>query len=479
MKRIILLCAIVSLIFSSGQSQAGWIQSLGQSERCISMGGACVAKADDYAAFYHNPAAATFDKVVIGGNLRLLDTTHVDLIDSAGNHSIDGTNTEGDIVYAPTLAGYIPISDNITFGIGFGAPFAITADWNNDDGIHRFSMSDQSLFVMDLTPTLAFKINDKLSFGIGLNIIVLKQLQIESLLPNSFGAALPPSLGGIGTVIPTTPDSPVMGSISLGTEGDVDMGIPPGDMDTSFDEYSITLGVQYKVSDRLNIGAVYRSKVDMSWKGDLTLDLSPAGMGVQTVGYNLEMDMPAHLQVGFAYDLIPNNLSVSMDLQKTFWSKADGLGTETIIRLDTPLLGFVNDLEVDYNAHDTLTARFGLEYRLNKHWSLLAGYAFDESIFDNQHVDILVYDSDRNIFSLGVSYETTTNNNEPDWNFHFGVQVTDYKKRTIAAGESQNLGGFSLPNLLDQDTLSFSENRDEFQYGGAILALGLSVQRSF
>jgi len=479
MKRIVLLGTAVSVIIGTGQAQAGWIQSLGQSERCISMGGACVAKADDYAAYYHNPAAATFDKVVVGGNLRLIDTTHVDLIDSAGSHSLDGTNTEGDIVYAPTFASYIPISEKITFGIGFGAPFAITADWNNDDGIHRFSMSDQSLFVMDLTPTLAFKVNEQLSFGVGLNIIVLKQLRIESLLPNSFGAALPPSLGGIGTVIPTTPDSPIMGAISLGTEGDIDMGIPPGDMDTSFDEYSITLGVQYKVNDRLNIGAVYRSKVDMSWNGDLTLDLSPAGMGSQTVAYNLEMDMPAHLQVGFAYDLIPGSLSLSMDVQNTFWSKADGLGTETIIRLDSPLLGFVNDLEVDYNAQDTLTVRLGLEYQLNQHWSLLAGYAFDESIFDNQHVDILVYDSDRNIFSLGVSYETTNNSNEPGWSFHLGAQLIDYKKRTIAVGESQNLGGFSLPNLLDQDTLSFSENRDQFQYGGAILALGLSVQRRF
>lgn len=479
MKRTVLLGTAVSMIFATGQSQAGWIQSLGQSERCISMGGACVAKKGDYSAYYHNPAAATFDTVVVGGNLRLLDTTHADLIDSAGNHSVDGSNTEGEIVYAPTLAGYIPLSETITFGIGFGAPFAITADWNNDDGIHRFNMSDQSLFVMDLTPTLAFKVNDKLSLGVGLNIIVLKQLRMESLLPNSFGAALPPALGGAGVVIPTTSDSPVMGSMSLSTEDDVNLGIPPDGMATSFDEYSITLGIQYQVTDRLNLGAVYRSKVDMSWDGDLTLDLSPAGLGSQTVGYDLDLDMPAHLQIGFSYDLVPDKLSLSMDLQNTFWSEADGLGTQTIIRFDDPLLGFVNDLEVDYNAQDTLTAKLGLEYRLDQNWSLLAGYAFDESIFDNQHVDILVYDSDRDIFSLGVSYETDADSNSPGWTLHLGAQLVNYRERNIAVGESQNLGGFSLPNLLDADTLSFSANRDEFQYGGSILALGFSMQRKF
>ena len=40
----------------------------------------------------------------------------------------------------------------------------------------------------------------------------------------------------------------------------------------------------------------------------------------------------------------------------------------------------------------------------------------------------------------------------------------------------KNLGGTTLPNLLDGDTLSFTPNRESFQYGGAIWAGAISMQ---
>lgn len=99
-------------------AQAEWIQSVGQSERCIAMGGACVARAGDYGAYYHNPAAAaSFSKPLIGGNFRILDTTRLDLRDSLGNQDIPKTNAEGKLALAPTVAGYFPWGDRITFGV--------------------------------------------------------------------------------------------------------------------------------------------------------------------------------------------------------------------------------------------------------------------------------------------------------------------------------------------------------------------------
>jgi len=472
------LCGAVFL--AAAPVNAGWIQSLGMSEQCIALGGACVAKEGDFAAFYHNPAAATsFKSTVIGGNLRSLDTTHVSLKDSGGSHSIDGTNTEGQVAIAPTFAVYMPISQDITLGLGIGAPFAITADWENDDGIHRFNMSDQSLFVIELSPNVAYKVNDKLSLGLSFNIVALKQLRTESLIPLSFGAALPPALGGAGVIIPTTADSPIIGSISTSTDGAFGLGIPPDEFETSFEEFSFTLGMQYQATDRLRLGAVYRSQTDMSFSGDLKLDINPAGLGEQTVAYELEFDMPGHVQIGAEYELIPDKLAWSVDGQWTNWASADGIGSTTKFEFDAPLLGFINDLQVDYEANNTMTFRTGLEYKFNERITLMAGYAFDESIFDDQYVDILVYDSDRNIFSLGLSYDLRANANESGWIWTAGMQITDYKDRKIEVGESQNLGGFSLPNLLDADTLSFSANRDTFEYGGAILAFGMSVQYNF
>ena len=300
MKATTLACLCLLAASAHGE----WIQTVGLSERCIALGGACVAKADDYGAYYHNPAAATaFEKALIGGNFRILDTTRLDLRDSAGNQSVPKTNAEGKVAIAPTLAGYFPLRDRITFGIGLGAPFAITADWDNDEGMHRYNMSEQALFVLDLTPTIAFAVNERLSLGVGLNLVALKHLRLETLIPQSFGAALPPALGGAGVVIPTTPDSPVIGSITLETDGDVGLGIPPDQFAFVLDEFALTLGAQYRASDRLTLGAVYRSQTDSSWEGDVTLEI---GGVPQTVGFDLDLDLPGHLQAGFAYDLIPD-----------------------------------------------------------------------------------------------------------------------------------------------------------------------------
>lgn len=465
------LCLLAAL------AQGEWIQSVGQSERCIAMGGACVARAGDYGAYYHNPAAAaSFEKPLIGGNFRILDTTRLDLRDSLGNQDIPKTNTEGKLALAPTVAGYIPWGDRVTFGVGLGAPFAISADWDNGEGLHRYNMSEQALFVLELTPTAAFEVNERLSVGVGLNVIVLKHLKLEALIPLSFGAALPPALGGAGAIIPTTPDSQIIGSIALETDGDANLGIPPDDFATAFDEFALTLGVQYQATDRLRLGAVYRSGTDSEWDGDLTLEIG--GMP-QTVGFDLDLDLPAHLQVGFAYEVVPGELDWSVDLQWTRWSEADGIGSPAVIGFDAPLVGFINDLELDYDGDDAMTFRTGLEYRLGPRWSLMAGYARDGAIFDDSRVDILTYDSDRNIVSAGAVWDCRDPASGSGWMLMGGVQAMLYESRKIRTGESQNLGGVSLPNLLDGDTLSFTANRGEFEYGGAIWAVSLSFQYGF
>lgn len=466
-----------SLCLLATAAHGEWIQSVGLSERCIALGGACVAKADDYGAYYHNPAAAAaFERALIGGNFRILDTTNLDLKDSAGNQSIPKTNTEGKIAIAPTLAGYFPFRDRMTFGIGLGAPFAISADWDNGEGLHRYNMSEQALFVLDLTPTVAFEANERMSLGIGLNVVVLKHLRLEALIPQSFGAALPPQLGGAGAIIPTAPDSPIIGSITLDTDGDLHLGIPPDEFSTSFDEFALTLGVQYQVDERLTLGAVYRTKTDAGWDGDVVLEIG--GMP-QSVGFDLDLDLPGHLQAGVAYDLIPGRLGWSLDLQWTRWSDADGIGSPAIIEFGAPLVGFINDLELDYSGDDTLTIRTGLEYRLGERWTLLGGYARDGAIFDDSRVDILTYDSDRNILSAGVVYDRRNPQSERGWTLIGGLQAMMYENRKIETGESQNLGGLSLPNLLDADTLSFTANRGDFAYGGTIWAASFSFQFSF
>lgn len=459
---------------------ANYIETAGNDEECTSVGNACVAREGSMGSFYSNPAAITdFERPRIGVNLRVLDTRSLDLIDSGGARDIPGTNTKGDLAVSPTLAGYLPISDKVVVGMGIGAPYAITADWGNDSGIHRYNMSDQALFILDLAPTVGLQVTDKLSVGVSVSITALKHLRTETLIPDSFGAALPPALGGAGVVIPTTPNSPTIGSITLNTRNDFAIGLPPDNLQAEFGEAALVLGLRYDVSDALTIGLAARTETKTDFKGNATLAIP--GLGVdQTVPFNLTLDMPGHIRGGFAFRPMPGT-ELSAEIQQTFWSSAQGFGnTPAVIEFGTPLLGFINDLQINYDANDATTLRFGVSQALSSAFQLRAGHAWEESIFPDSNVDILTYDSDRNVFSLGGRFDTRRGDNtKPGWIFNASFQLIDYAERVINAGESQNLGGVSLPNLPDADTLSFVANRDTFTYGGAIKAFSLGVQYAF
>lgn len=463
-------------LFAAVPARAQYIQTMGVDENCTAVGGACTALEPSLGSYYQNPSAiADLKRPLIGVNLRAIDTTNLDLIDSAGNHDIPRTNTKGKYAVAPTLAFYTPIMKNVTVGIGVGAPFAITADWTNKDGIHRYDMSDQSLFILDVSPTIGIKLTDRLSIGASASITAFRHLTTETLIPDSFGAALPAALGGANTIIPTTPTSPIIGSISLNTKRNFHIGLPPNDMETAFDSVAGVFGLQYKLSDTVTLGLMGRTRTKNTFHGDAGLVVGGIS---QTSPFSLRLDMPGHIQFGIAARITPTTL-VSIDYQRTFWSDAVGFGSPAQIKFSTPLLGFINKLEVNYKAHDTSNIHMGVQQQFSPRMTLMAGYAFNQSIFPSDAVDILTYDSNRHIFSTGLRYDMRKDQTKSGLILTGSFQWVQYEKRLIATGQSANLGGVSLPNLTAADTLSFTSNRSPFTFGGSIRSLSLALQYVF
>ena len=478
MKRILktAACAGVALFGFAGTAHAQYIESLGNDENCVAVGGACTALEGSLGSYSVNPAAATtFDRPRVGFNARILDTRNLDLIDSGGNHNIDGTNTKGDVAIAPTIAAYLPLSRRLTVGIGIGAPYAITANWGNADGIHRYDMSDQALFILDVAPTISYKVSDRLSIGATLSVTAFKHLRTQTLIPDSFGAALPPALGGAGAIIPTTPTSPIIGSITLNTDRDFHIGLPPDNMEAAFNEAALILGARYKPLPGVTIGISGRTRTKTVFHGTTTLVV---GGTTQSSPFSLRLDMPGHLQAGIAVQTTPR-LLLSADWKRIFWSDAVGLGSAAVVKFEQPLLGFIDDLQLDYRARDTDTFSFGAQYKLIPPLTLMAGYSRSGSVFPKDRVDILTYDSGRNIYSGGLRFDTRPDGQGKGWIFAASFQWIQYDKRSFATGESANLGGVSLPVLLDANTLSFGPNRSPFQFGGNIRAVSFGIQRAF
>ncbi len=463
--------ALVAGAFAAlgGGARADWIQTTGLGVRSSALGGAVTARSVGFDAFYTNPAgAAGFERPFVGGALKLLDTRGLRLEDSEGNHDPRGTMRESDIALVPAAAGYYPLREGLVFGLGFGAPFALAGSLEEKSGIHRFNMTEIGLIVTELVPTISYRAAPWLSLGVGLDIVAFKHLRTSSMLGDDYLAPL-----GVPADADTEPD----GRIRLDTGKEAWLPVPPfDDFAPAFDEFGYTLGIELRPTDRLSFGVTYKSEIATTFTGRVRTN--PGGTRLRD-DFEVDLDMPRHVQGGVAYELLPDELILSADLQWTDWSSAEGIGSEATIAFEDGTILGLRGLKVNWNGNDTLAFRFGAEYRYDSRLSLLAGYVYDPSIFDDDSVDILTYSSDRHLFSLGFSYDATDPADGRGLRIDVGGQFVYYVPRTIEAGENGNLGGLSSLELDSANYVRFVDNTDRFRYGGFIWTLGLRLDYRF
>jgi long-chain fatty acid transport protein len=319
-------------------------------------------------------------------------------------------------------------------------------------------MQDQSLFVIDMSPTLSYKVNSDWSVGVALNIPAFKELRTQSLFgPGYLPGAVPGS------------------TITLQSSRNFPLPVPPYGFDPAFNEVSYSLGTQFKATEALTLGLTYREREPTTFTGQVSTNLVGPTLSDR---FSVDLYGPRHLQGGAAYAINPK-LTVSVDLQWTNWSDAKGWGTPAQVKfLDGTILG-LKGLEVNYDAHDTLSLHTGVEYKVMPELSLMAGYVFDPSPFDANHVDILTYSTNRHILSLGASWDTAGGSGSPGWTISGSLQGVFYESQTINPGQSQNLGGVSSAAFASPGIVTFVPNTGKFTMGGSLWSIGMTVTRHF
>ena len=458
-------------------ASADFVQTMGMSNREGALAGATQGVAADASTFYVNPAgAAEFKRPVVSLGLRFVDTNQLTMDDAGGSYNVEATTVNGEIAAAPGLGVYLPLSDKITAGVGLGVPFALTADWENDAGVHRYSFSNQAFFTVDLSAVVGMEVTERLNVGVALNLVAFKHLTVERLVPVT-----------VATGGHTGPNELVVGRVLLETEMDFPLFVPPFQFDPAFDEIGFTIGAKYDVSDDLTFGVTYRSEQDTTFDGDATVDFnSPLGLGKSIVPWKLDFDTPAHIKAGFAYDF-NEMLTWSMDLQYTFWSDADAIGKPANIKFGDPLSGLagpagilngVTGVSYDWEADDTVAVAAGIQYRMNDQLTLLGGYRYDPESADDHAIDVLFWSGDRHWIGAGATYDLTGSDGR-GWTLTAAWQGVFYQDRRIEAGESRNLGGFSKPALAGPGVLTNVANEEWFEFGGWINLFGFDVTYSF
>jgi len=355
--RYSLVTAIAAVLLTTAVL-AGGFQLNEHGSRAMAMGGAWAARAYDGSAIFFNPAGLAFQS----GTHLYLGTT---LIAPAATF------------YGPTVAGFssgekwtmksqvftpinfyatTALSDDIVVGLGVYNPYGLGTEWP-DKWAGSLITEKVDLQTFYITPTVSYKVADNLSVGVGFNFVT-----------------------GSAKINRYTDNFNPAGQVSIEANGT---------------GYGFNVGVLFKATDKLSVGATYRSSTKITPTGSATFtpnrSVYPGG-DVET-----ELELPSTAFLGVAYKLM-DNLEIEADYQYVGWSSYKELAftfKKDGSRVVSPK-----------NYENTYILRAGAEYTMGA-LQLRAGYLYDNNPVPDQYVEPLLPDANRNGLNVGFGYKLT------------------------------------------------------------------------
>lgn len=303
---------------------------------------------------YTNPAGMTgIDKdQVIGGVQLLVPTVRFDS-DVATAGGSDGGNA-GSVVVIPSLFAVKTLNEDWRLGLGISAPMGGGVDYGRDF-VGRYQAQKSELAVINISPAVAYRVNDKLSLGAGVSFLYTSMdLHIAMKQPGP-----------------------------LSSDGQVKMD----DLDDW--GYQGFIGAIYEATDRLTIGAVYRSEADVELEGDIKFEnvtFPPLNqLSSQFNKAQVDFTYPQLVQIGLKYKISDDTLLMA-DVDWENWS-AFG---DTRIGLD----GTGSVIQTfDRDWDDTWHLGFALAHKLSEDQAITAGIGYDSSpVSDNKRTADLPMD---------------------------------------------------------------------------------------
>jgi long-chain fatty acid transport protein len=356
------VCLCVAAILGSARGFAGGFQLNELGARAMAQGGAFAARASDPSAIYFNPAGLAFQsqpELYLGTTFIMPQVSFYGPVADANDPAIKNETKMTNQTFTPlSLYGTYPVATNFTVGFGVTNPYGLGTEWPTTwVGKYLTTKADVASFYY--TPTVAFKVNDQLSIGAGLNVVTGSvKLQQEDNV------------------------------INTDTQVSIDM--------TAKTAYGFNVGILYKFSPELSAGVSYRSSVKLNASG--TADFNPQITVVNVVNDNVtsSLTLPATAFAGLAYKASPN-FTVEADYQYIGWSSYKQL--EIDFQKDP-----TKDVIAPKDYSNTYIIRIGGEYTMDA-LKLRAGYLYDHSPVASAYVDPILPDANRNGVNIGVGYQ--------------------------------------------------------------------------
>lgn len=282
------------------------------------------------------------------------------------------------------------LNSDLTFGLGINAPFGLATDYN-DGWEGRYHALRSEVLTLNINPSLAWKVNDHLSLGAGINVQYLKVPELSNALDYAQicnGLATQHPSATVRASAATCTGTPTSRDGKLELDGD--------DWSTGFN-----IGLLYEFNDATRIGFSYRSKVDHELDGQANFTNTPTGLSNLGIfvndGVTADITLPESMSLS-AYHQIDSRWAIMGDVTWTRWDRFDELRVKF---KNNPQSDLVTPEQWDNNYRYSL----GLSYRYNDRWTLRTGVAYDETAIPSAELRTpRIPGNDRRWVALGASY---------------------------------------------------------------------------
>jgi len=353
------------------------------SARGNSMGGSLVGATGDASANYYNPA-----------NMTALEGTHlmagVTLIHPVLDVTTNGdkNNLDSGWFYPPHVYASQQLLDRWFIGFGLYSEFGLGTKYDRDWPL-KWSSTETWLDTLTLNPNVAYKVTDRLSLAAGFRAMYLDFENRKTPYDNTTLAVLPPPYS-----------LPVLGSMRTRVQGD-SWG------------YGYNLAASYKLTDQLDLGFAYRSRVQQTVKGDIEVESVSAPIGnllpEGTASARGSIELPPSWIAGLNYRPV-EKLNLGAAAIFTQWSTYDSLD----MRFGRTRNKQIPNSSDKKNWSNVWRLSLGAEYLLTEKWSAQCGYVYDMDPIDKENTDTLLPPGDRHITSFGLGYALEA------WKFYGG-----------------------------------------------------------
>ena len=293
---------------------------------------------------------------------------------------------EYDMSVAPYMYYVTKAGKNSWWGIGMFSRFGNQLEYN-DLWPGRYDTIFSGIKGITVQPTYAFKISDKLSAAVGLDINYVKLRMRKNAR-----IAIP----GVGHL---------------------------GDFGTDLEGDTVNVGwvasLMYDFTPQTSLAVTYRSRIKHTMDdADIGFNGLLGGMGLfngmrMSTGAHGTVTLPDSLSIGLGHKF-NDRTRVELNAVWTNWETYNALNIyfDPAVSMTIPGSGISASLPGSMNPKNwdaSWRYGIGIEHKLSKQWSILAGYVYDESPVPDWTMDFTIPTGDRHRGSLGFKYRFKEN----------------------------------------------------------------------